>query len=87
MTYLVKIKAYGNPDKGQDPSRLLYGVKPVTLKSETLSDLVEQVQEWQLENCVGSGNWAFPPVFKDGKPVGSMSYNGRVWVEKTKEQA
>lgn len=80
--YSIKPKVYGNPDRGQDPNRPPYGVKPITLKSETLTALVERVEDWQIENDIGGGNWALSPVFKDGEHIGFMSYNGRVWVEK-----
>ncbi len=86
MTYSVETRVYGNPDRGQDPNLPPYGVEVLTLTDETLSGLQSQVNEWQLENGIGSGNWGSPPVFKDGEVVGYMSFNGRVWM-KNKEQA
>ena len=80
--YSLKTKTVGNPDKGQDPSRPLFWAEVTTLSAPTLEDLRSLVSEWMAENDIGSGNWASPPVLRDGKRVGFMSYNGRVWVEK-----
>jgi hypothetical protein len=37
------------------------------------------VREWQNENDVGGGNWGSPAVYKDGKILGYMSYNTKIW--------
>lgn len=80
--YSLKTTVYGNPDRGQDPRFPPYGVTQTTLQSDTLSGLQERVSQWQSENAIGAGNWVPATVSKNGKTVGFMSFNGRVWKEK-----
>ena len=80
----LSISTCGNPDHGQDPDRPLYGT-PEELKvtASTLVELIRQVRQFQVEYDVGGGNWMNPQVFKNRKPIGWMSYNGRIWSEQT----
>lgn len=80
--YSMKTKVVGNPDRGQDPTRPPFGVSVITLAAPSLTSLRSILHEWQSENQIGAGNWTSPPVYRDGKRVGFMSYNGRVWVQK-----
>ena len=73
----------GNPDYGQDPSIPPYGVEVTTLNAHKFEDLIAQVREWQYENDIGGGNWMNPSVCVDGEVVGYMSYNGKVWADKS----
>ena len=77
--YQVKTRIFGNPDKGQDPNKIPYGVKPKTLSANTVDELREKVKLWQEENDIGGGNWGSPPVYKDNTFYGFMSYNARIW--------
>jgi len=75
----IKPIVFGNPDHGQDPNKPPYGVKPRTISAKDISDLRKKVRLWQTDNCVGGGNWGSPAVYQDGKLVGYMSYNGKLW--------
>jgi len=77
--YQIKPIVWGNPDYGQDPNKPPYGVKPQTIKSDDIKELKKKVREWQYENDVGGGNWGSPAVYQDGKILGYMSYNGKIW--------
>jgi hypothetical protein len=77
--YKVTLTAVGNPDKGQDPNSPLWGVDQATIKDNHLDALVEKVWDWQIDNGIGAGNWTDPVVMHNGKRIGTMSYNGRIW--------
>ena len=77
--YQIKPIVWGNPDYGQDPNKPPYGIKPQTIKSDDINELKKKVREWQYENDVGGGNWGSPAVYQDGKVLGYMSYNGKIW--------
>lgn len=81
--YSMKTEVCGNPDYGQDPRKPPYGVRVITLKATRFEDLIAQVRVWQLENDIGGGNWMNPSVSIDGEVVGYMSYNGKVWADKS----
>jgi hypothetical protein len=81
--YSMKTEVCGNPDYGQDPKKPPYGVRVITLKSHSYEDLIAQVKEWQSENDIGGGNWMNPSVSIDGEVIGYMSYNGKVWADKS----
>jgi hypothetical protein len=75
MTFQVKPIFMGNPDRNQYTAP----VKPKTFTAESLSDLRHAIQDFLGDNGLGAGNWGTAKVFKDGKPYGFMSYNGRIW--------
>jgi hypothetical protein len=77
--YQVKPKIFGNPDRGQNPNAMPYGVKTKTFTAEKLESLRHQIRGWMEDNGLGSGNWGTAKVFKDNELYGYMSYNGRVW--------
>jgi hypothetical protein len=73
--YQVKPTFMGNPDRGQT----LSPVKPKTFSADTLDQLRDMIYEFLGDNSLGAGNWGTARVFKDNKPYGFMSYNGRIW--------
>jgi hypothetical protein len=77
--YQVKPQFLGNPDKGQDPYTSPYGIKPKTFSAESLDLLKHQIYEFMTDNGLGASNWNIAKVYKDNKPYGYMSYNGRIW--------
>ena len=79
--YAIKPVVWGNPDYGQDPNKPPYGVRVITLKAKTFSELQAKVREWQYENDIGGGNWQQPALLRDGSVIGYMSYNTRVWAD------
>ena len=81
--FMIKTEVCGNPDYGQDPDRPPYGVKVIQINTNSFTLLVEMVRDWQYENDIGGGNWMNPAVYVDGEVVGYMSYNGKVWADKS----
>lgn len=77
--YSIKTEVCGNPDHGQDPNKPPYGVRVITLKAKTFTELKEKVSEWQYENDIGGGNWLQPALMRNGSLIGYMSYNGKIW--------
>jgi len=73
----------GNPDYGQDPNQPPYGVDIVKITAHNFDLLLKRVRNWQYENDIGGGNWMNPAVYFNGKEVGYMSYNGKVWADKS----
>jgi len=45
-----------------------------------------KVSKFQGDNDIGGGNWGEAILTQDGKLVGYMSYNGRVWKGKYWEE-
>jgi hypothetical protein len=79
--YKITVKAMGNPDHGQNPDKPLWGVEPCTLVKEELKELQNAVWDWQIDNCIGAGNWVDMPVYHENHCIGLMSYNGKVWLQ------
>jgi hypothetical protein len=72
----VELKAVGNPDHGQ------YGSMGIPTRRVSVASLAEASATCRvfIENeDLGSGNWAGGRVFKGGKVIARVSYNGRVW--------
>jgi hypothetical protein len=73
--FSITIETVGNPDFGQyapitDPQRL---------NADTFQELKASIRQYQYDNMIGGGNWANPTLYQDENPIGSVSYNGRVW--------
>jgi hypothetical protein len=81
--FMLKTEVCGNPDYGQDPNSPPYGVNIVRITTNSIEVLIERVRHWQGENDIGGGNWMNPAVYVDGKEVGYMSYNGKVWADRS----
>jgi len=81
--YSIKTEVCGNPDFGQDPNKPPYGVKSTQLKAKNFEDLKTKVRKWMYVNDIGGGNWQDPPLLVDGEVVGYMSYNGKVWADRS----
>jgi hypothetical protein len=81
--YSIKTEVCGNPDYGQDPRKPPYGVVVKTLKADTFQELSDAVRDWIGDNDIGGGNWQNPQLLIDGQVIGYMSYNGKVWADKS----
>ena len=79
----IKTEVCGNPDYGQNPNKPPYGVRVKMIRAKTFDDLLDQVRAWQSANYIGGGNWMNPALSIDGAVVGYMSYNGKVWADKS----
>ena len=54
-------------------------LKPQTLSADTLQKLQRLIRRWQTHNYIRPWNWSSPPVYRDGKLLGYLSYNGKLW--------
>ena len=79
IKYKIKTNVLGNPDHGQNPYQIPYGVENITITAPTIKELQDKVNKWQGENDIGGGNWEDPKVFENKICIGEMSYNGRIW--------
>jgi hypothetical protein len=73
--YKVTITTVGNPDYQQFAPI----TEPATLEAPTFAELKRKIGDYIGEWSIGGGNWTSPTLFKDGKPVGCLSYNCRCW--------
>jgi hypothetical protein len=73
--YTVRAATRGNPDFGQYAPIS----DPANIEAPTLDQLRAKVRGYMEYYQVGGGNWNTPPVYRDGKKVGNMSYNLRIW--------
>lgn len=76
----VLLAAVGNPDFGEP---LDIGVPRSMVPVESFRSASNAVLGYIARNNLGGGNWAGGQVFKDGRQVAHVSYNGRVWKGKS----
>jgi hypothetical protein len=64
---------------------MYFKFKGEKVTAATLADLSAEYRKRVEENGMGSSNAPFPTVYEDnGKRVGCLSYNGRVWPKSMK---
>ena len=73
--FSIRVTTVGNPDFSQYAPI----TDPTTFNSNDWESLVEQLRQYQTDWLIGGGNWTDPVLFKDGKPIGNVSFNCRVW--------
>ena len=76
MKYKMQCKAVGNPDFGQDPDAVL---ATTTIEAATMQSLSKKFRTWIGLEQLGGGNVIDPDVIENGKIIGRMSYNGKIW--------
>lgn len=75
-TYVVILKSVGNPDYAQ----YVPISEPKAIRATSLKAIVKAAQEYIEFWDLGGGNWPETEIRdRDGKSVGFLSYNGRVW--------
>ena len=77
--YTVMLSSSGNPDFNQNPYEPVYGASKQILKAASIEECQQIVRNYIDFYNLGSGNWDGGDVFKDGKLIGYISYNGRYW--------
>ena len=78
MYKIKKLTNAGNPDFRQDPDSLLPGTFEYTdIVRDSIDGLRAVVSNYISRNELGGGNFIFPTVYKNDKPVGYISYNLR----------
>ena len=76
--YTVVLSSCGNPDFNQNPYEPMYGASKRIHKATSIEECQQIVRNYIDFYNLGSGNWD-GDVFKDGKLIGYISYNGRYW--------
>ena len=72
--YSLTVTIHGNPDRNQGDWEETH-----TLSATNLPELIKVVRDFQGDNQIGGGNWGEATLSSNGRKVGFMSYNGRVW--------
>ena len=72
--YHLKVTIHGNPDRNQGDWEETHAIS-----ATNISELRKAVSAFQGDNDIGGGNWGEATLTEDGRTVGFMSYNGRVW--------
>jgi len=73
--FTARLRSVGNPDFGQYAA--------ISNPEEVICETLEQVRQACLDYIskwnLGSGNWPRTVIKHNGKPLCSVSYNGRLW--------
>ena len=80
--FSITIKTVGNPDMQQYTPI----TEPKLFEAQAFDVIKMQVREYQMNENIGMGNWTNPTLYKGGKALGYMSYNGRVWKFNSEEE-
>ena len=78
-TYEVELSAVPNPDYADEDNRGSISIKKSRKKVSDVEEARRVVREFIEENDLGSGNWPNGGVYKNGKKIGYISYNGKFW--------
>lgn len=79
MTLQVELKAGPNPDYNAPDDRATMRIKAFRHSVDSYKDASRAVRHFVETNNLGGGNWTGGRIFDDGRLVGRVSYNGRVW--------
>jgi hypothetical protein len=74
----VQLSAGINPDDYQR-GNVRQPIKPKMQSVDSFEEASRVVNRFISENDLGAGNWTGGAIYKDGKQVAYVSYNGRVW--------
>lgn len=74
---VVILCAFGNPDRDQDPDKLVADTK--FEKVYSLTEASQKCQAYIEETEIGGGNWTGGAVYHEGSHIANISYNGRIW--------
>ena len=80
-TFVLLLRNCGNPDRGQDPDRPVWGTpSDYWVPVESLQAASTACRTYIEEHDLGGGNWSGGKVVDgNGVQVASISYNGRIW--------
>lgn len=71
MTYETKIRPIGAENN------------PKTIRADDLKAIAHMANLWFKYNKLHPSQWNDPAIYQDGKLIGYMSYNGRIWAKKS----
>jgi hypothetical protein len=75
----VELGAEPNPNHSLKSHTGSVKIKTHRVKVKSLSEAQNKVREFIEENDLGSGNFTGGDLFLNGKKIGMVSYNGRLW--------
>jgi len=90
VTVKVLLANGGNPDRGQDPDRPLYGTRSgYWVEVADIEAASKACQDYIAENDLGGGNWPRAEVrdVQTDEILGHISYNGRFWEQEPSDPA
>jgi hypothetical protein len=74
--YEVELQAVSNPDFGNQG---YMNIKKHKKSASSINELVYITRNFIQDNDLGGGNFPNAKIYKNGKEIGYISYNGRVW--------
>ena len=77
--YTVSLSAEPNPDYDEYSIEGSINIPEVTVPVKDIDEAKLKVREFIDQHNLGSGNWSGGQIYKDGKPIAHISFNGRVW--------
>jgi hypothetical protein len=77
--YEVELEAVPNSDYDQYSHRASSRVKKTKKSVKSIEEAVKIAKNFIDENDLGGGNFLPAKIYKNGKHIGFISYNGRVW--------
>jgi hypothetical protein len=77
--YEVELSAAPNVDYDEDDYNGYIKIKKHKKKVSSIDEAILVVRNFISENDLGGGNWTGGDVYKNGKKIGAISYNGRYW--------
>lgn len=77
--YEVELEALPNPDFDRNSHEGTVRVKKHMVKVDSPEQASDVVRRFIDEHDLGSGNWSGGNLHMNGKKVGYVSYNGRLW--------
>ena len=81
----VELEAIINPDYSRNSHEGSVKIKKHRIKVKSLLDAQDKVLDFIDENDLGGGNFISANIFSNGKKIGRVSYNGRLWDLKEEE--
>jgi hypothetical protein len=81
----VELEAIPNPNFSRNSHEGSVKIKKHKIKVKSLIDAKDKVLDFIDENDLGSGNFMGANIFSNGKKIGRVSYNGRLWDLKDEE--
>lgn len=84
----VILSSVGNPDMGQDPGKPYVFCEPDrVVQVSSCVEASKLCHAFIKDNELGSGNWSGGQIFNDdNQHMATVSYNGRVWDQKSGEE-
>jgi hypothetical protein len=78
-TYEVHLEAVPNIDYDQSDYRANVRVSKLKKSAKSIDEAVRIAKNFIEDNDLGGGNFIPAKLYKNGKQIGFISYNGRVW--------